>query len=248
MTESNPLAKKLQIRPGTNFLLLNAPASMQDYLSPLPEGATWMQTGGGLPDVVLVFVLNSGELAEWLPRALAHVGPTTILWMAYPKGSSKVPTDLTRDRGWTPLHSAGYEGIAQVAVDATWAATRFRPVKSAGGNERIEAQYAGRKAGLFPIYLRLRDFALNLGPDVTLQPRQTYVAFSRGTQFALAKPGLNKVDLGLKLANSPDDPRVEPAAGIGSGSMTHRIVITSVEQVDETVKKLLAAAYQATPA
>ncbi|AKI98873.1 hypothetical protein [Archangium gephyra] len=47
--------------------------------------------------------------------------------MAYPKQSSKVETDLNRDKGWESVERLGWEGIAQVAVDATWAATRFRP-------------------------------------------------------------------------------------------------------------------------
>ena len=48
------------------------------------------------------------------------------LWLCYPKSSGRIGTDLTRDRGWEPVHAAGFLGVAQVAVDADWSALRFR--------------------------------------------------------------------------------------------------------------------------
>lgn len=52
--------------------------------------------------------------------------------MSYPKKSSKVKTDLTRDIGWDVVTDVGWTGIAQVSIDDTWSATRFRPADDVG--------------------------------------------------------------------------------------------------------------------
>ena len=51
-----------------------------------------------------------------------------LLWFSYPKKSSKVETDITRDVGWDALGSTGLRPVTQVAIDDTWSALRFRPV------------------------------------------------------------------------------------------------------------------------
>ena len=80
-------------------------------------------------DSVLAFVLDSGQvgqLASILKRCLPRGGEAR-LWVAYPKGGSGIDTDLTRDRGWDKLRALGLAAVAQIAVDGTWSALRFRP-------------------------------------------------------------------------------------------------------------------------
>jgi hypothetical protein len=50
-----------------------------------------------------------------------------LLWVAYPKGSSGVKTDVNRDRLWQALEPTGWRPVRQVALDETWSAMRFRP-------------------------------------------------------------------------------------------------------------------------
>jgi hypothetical protein len=53
-----------------------------------------------------------------------------ILWMAYPKGTSKrYECEFNRDNGWDVLGRAGFEGVRQVAIDEDWSALRFRRVE-----------------------------------------------------------------------------------------------------------------------
>jgi hypothetical protein len=59
-------------------------------------------------------------------RLLPLYAPGGHLWLLYPKKSGGIPTDITRDRGWEPLHDAGFLPVAQVAIDADWSALRFR--------------------------------------------------------------------------------------------------------------------------
>lgn len=123
------LAEKLLIKPGHRVLVIDAPRSYATALDPLPAGAKLARDRGGAigaRDAVHLFVATQSALAEHAPRAIAAANEGAVLWIAYPKQTGKVASDLTRDRGWGPMHDAGYEGVAIVAVDEDWAAMRFK--------------------------------------------------------------------------------------------------------------------------
>lgn len=61
----------------------------------------------------------------------AHATDDVILWMVYPKGSSKRYTcEFNRDTGWAALGAAGFEPVRMVAIDEDWSALRFRRVQN----------------------------------------------------------------------------------------------------------------------
>ncbi|MCL4833361.1 MAG: hypothetical protein KJZ86_13035 [Caldilineaceae bacterium] len=70
--------------------------------------------------------------------------------------SSGVQTDLTRDAGWAAIYNLGYGGVASISIDDTWSGVRFRP--QPGAQAWLADQYAGKKAGLRPIYDKLAAF------------------------------------------------------------------------------------------
>ncbi|MBX3191836.1 MAG: DUF1905 domain-containing protein [Labilithrix sp.] len=111
-----PLAARLHVKPGSKVAVLAAPKgfSLGVPTTRSPKGA----------DVVLLFAKTRAVLKTWLPKLK---GVTGALWIAYPKTTSGVKTDLTRDVGWEALERAGLSPVTQVAVDATWSALRFRP-------------------------------------------------------------------------------------------------------------------------
>lgn len=123
----SPLAKKLQIKPGNRVLLLNAPDAAPAALEPLPDGAQIATAARGEFEVVLLFAHHAKDLERHAPRAIKALREGGALWMAYPKKSAKVDTNLTRDIGWSAVEAAGFTGVAVVAIDATWSALRFRP-------------------------------------------------------------------------------------------------------------------------
>lgn len=122
-----PLAKKLGMKAGHRVLVLNAPDGYLQLLEPLPEGVEVATSGGGAFDLVQVFVRGKGEIDSHARRALEAVKPGGLLWFSYPKKSSKVKTDINRDVGWESVTNEGWENIAQVSIDDTWSAGRFRP-------------------------------------------------------------------------------------------------------------------------
>jgi hypothetical protein len=127
MSESS-LAAKLLVRPGQSIAVINPPPG---YSGKLPRSER-MSTPNTNVDLILLFVNNQSELNRLAPpamRALKHDG---LLWIAYPKKSSKVKTDLTRDVGWSVVDKAGYVGVALVSIDEVWSAMRFRPRECVG--------------------------------------------------------------------------------------------------------------------
>jgi len=113
---------KLKLRTEKPFWLLNAPkstAAVFDDFSP--------KTKIGARDLmiqVLVFVHDSAELNEWLHRFSGRVSDDVLLWLAYPKKSSKIKSDLERDTFMEMV--PGFEPVSLVAIDEQWSAMRFR--------------------------------------------------------------------------------------------------------------------------
>lgn len=121
------LAKKLLIKAGHRVLVLNAPDGYTAQLSPLPEGATLHTAPEGEYDVVQLFAINRAELERHASDALTALKQGGIFWIAYPKGSSKLQTDLSRDRGWDVIGATGREIVAQISIDEKWSGSRFKP-------------------------------------------------------------------------------------------------------------------------
>ncbi len=117
------LVAKLQLRPGVRPLVLGAPGHYLERLG--GEGDERVREPGG-HQFVQAFVRDARELEARWPDTLAAGAPDAVLWLCYPKRSSKVDTDLTRDRGWAAVTADGYRGVRQISLDETWSALRFR--------------------------------------------------------------------------------------------------------------------------
>jgi hypothetical protein len=81
-------------------------------------------------DFILIFVRNKAEVETFTPIALHNLLCDGVLWLCYPKKSSKsFSADIDRDHGWQRLHDAGFHGIRLVSIDKDWSAMRFRNIR-----------------------------------------------------------------------------------------------------------------------
>jgi len=126
------LVKKLRIQPGQRLLILNPPSGYIESLGDLPEGVEVSEKPEGKFDFVHLFVRDSTEFADLSPKAMDVVKYDGLLWISYPKRSSKVATDLTRDVMWDLVADTGLRPVTQVSIDEVWSALRFRPVEMVG--------------------------------------------------------------------------------------------------------------------
>jgi hypothetical protein len=121
------LVKKLGLKPGRRALILNAPDGYRALLDPLPEGVDLAATPDGIFDFVQLFAKNKADLAQYAPAAMAALKPGGMLWIAFPKKTSKIQTDISRDTGWDVIQHVGWQGVFLISVDDVWSAMRFRP-------------------------------------------------------------------------------------------------------------------------
>src|SRR6185436_2855428 len=122
------LAKKLKLKPGARAAVVGAPEGYLERLGQ-PAGTTVGTMLDGPLDWIQVFVADSAELAAVVPGITKAVAPDGLVWISYPKGSSKRQTDLTRDRGWEQLEGSDLMWLSLVSVDDTWSAFGLRPYK-----------------------------------------------------------------------------------------------------------------------
>lgn len=109
----------------------------------------------------------------------------------------------------------------------------------------IAAQYADAKASLRPIFEKVLAYVQSLGSDVRVEPRQSYVAFARATQFALIQPSTKtRVDLGLVLPDVAPSQRLTASTNFGSGSINRRVALSTPADVDAEIEGWLRHAYE----
>lgn len=126
-----PLFKKLNLGTHTVVHVLNAPVSFEPELAQLAEtdGITLHRklSAKGRVTFAMAFATRRVDVdALSTPLCKAAEGDA-VLWMVYPKGSSKkYSCDFNRDAGWDVLRAAGFDTVRMVSVDEDWSALRFR--------------------------------------------------------------------------------------------------------------------------
>ena len=126
------LSQKLQLKSNQRLLLLNLPEGYAAYLDSELTRATLLTEAQEGSEAVLLFVNNLAEVASLAPEAIRLVNPDSLLWMAYPKGSAKIKTDVNRDTLWQAVEPTGWRPVRQIAIDEVWSAMRFRPAGQVG--------------------------------------------------------------------------------------------------------------------
>ena len=111
----------------------------------------------------------------------------------------------------------------------------------------VEEQYAGKKSALRPIYQELLALGKSLGADVKACPCRTMVPLYRNHVFAQIKPSTNtRIDFGMCFTTYKGKlpKRLVDTGGLAKKDrITHRIEVTSADQIDAELKKWLRVAY-----
>ena len=121
------ISDKLKIKPGSHLITLNAPKDFKEGLGNLPSGVKIVTNGKDYQQVHW-FVLNKAQLEKEMSKVMKLVKPNIVLWVYYPKGTSKIQTDLTRDKGWDSLlaQTTKLTWISLISFDDTWSVFGFR--------------------------------------------------------------------------------------------------------------------------
>ncbi len=122
---STPLLKKLGIKENSRIAFVNAPDGFADYLGPLPERAELLKRLTKPLDLILFFVTAEHALARDFPKLAQKLPTNGMIWIAWPKKSSGVATDLSFERVQRIGLDAGLVDVKICAIDETWSGLKF---------------------------------------------------------------------------------------------------------------------------
>ncbi|PKV67383.1 YdeI/OmpD-associated family protein [Pontibacter ramchanderi] len=178
------IAKKLNLKPGWRVLVLNAQAGIAEALQAQGMEVDSTPAAGIAYDAVQVFATDSRELNYYLPMAEPALKRQGLLWVAYPKKSSGIKSDLNRDAGWEAISSLGYAPVRQVAIDDTWSSLRFKheSERSAPSKFGVDAPGIDRKNRTVEIPQDLREALESAGLLDTFEK----LAFTHRKEHVLA--------------------------------------------------------------
>jgi len=120
-----PLAKKLGIVAGSRIFLSDAPKNYMELVAPLPEGVRVASKIDGETDIVHIFSVQRTRLTAALRTTLKRLKPDGMIWVSWPKKSSKVPTDITEDTIREVALPMGLVDIKVCAVDEVWSGLKL---------------------------------------------------------------------------------------------------------------------------
>jgi hypothetical protein len=116
------------IKENYRVLFINKPEGYPTKIGGLPPGVTVLNNLEENIDLIQLFVTSKKQLEAQLAELNKVLAPKGLLWVTYPKGTSKVKADINRDSINAYAKSLGLQGVAMIAIDDTWSALRLKPV------------------------------------------------------------------------------------------------------------------------
>jgi len=183
---------------------------------------------------------------KWITDLKQKTGRSLDEWMRYIKKNG--PKDNQERREWLKTeHGLGTNSAWWLSDRAAGIGTEEGDpdayLKAAEGY--VEKMFSGGKAELRPIYDALLKLGLSVGKEAKACPCQTIVPLYRNHVFAQIKPATRtRIDFGFALGDTKAKGRLIDTGGLAKKDrITHRIEITSLEDIDDEVKRWLKVAY-----
>ena len=185
---------------------------------------------------------------KWIVELKPKTGRSLEEWIALVKKEG--PKDYQARRAWLKSkHKLGSNSAWWIAERADGKGDEEDSPERylATAVRYVEEQYSGGKAAMRPVFEQLLALGKALGPDVKACPCKTMVPLYRKHVFAQIKPTTNtRIDFGLCFTTYSGrlPKRLIDTGGLAKKDrITHRIEVSSADQIDDDLKKWLCAAY-----
>ncbi|MEM7186086.1 MAG: DUF3052 domain-containing protein [Bacteroidota bacterium] len=122
-----PLARKLGIKEGSSIQVFNAPKRYQDFFEEFPSNVQWIKEGQSNPEIdfIHIFCTHWEGLERCFALAKANLKKSGMIWLSWPKKTSKIPTQLDK----TLIREFGLRnGLVDTkvaAIDNDWSGHKF---------------------------------------------------------------------------------------------------------------------------
>jgi hypothetical protein len=120
-----PLPKKLGIKAGAAVAFVNADDGFASLLEPMPDDVTIRRQLRGPLDLVVLFTTERAELERRWAGVAKALTPAGALWVAWPKKSSGVTTDLTENVVRDTALARGMVDVKVCAIDDIWSGLKM---------------------------------------------------------------------------------------------------------------------------
>ena len=126
---SQTILEKLQLKNEKNILIQGLPSSIEKQFSKISfaKNLTPLLRTRRI-DFALIFAVSENQLNSILHDIMPALKEESKLWVAYPKLTSKITTDLNRESSWSKLVDSDYENAEQVSLDHVWHAAYFKKI------------------------------------------------------------------------------------------------------------------------
>ena len=142
MPGNQNILEKLQLKDEKNLLVQGLPSSVEKQFAKLSynKNITPLLKARKI-DFALIFAINQLQLNNILKEVFSALHPESKLWIAYPKTTSKIVSDLNRDASWEILSKNDYEAVRQVTLDHVWTAMRFKKLDQIPNRNRTFVEF-----------------------------------------------------------------------------------------------------------
>lgn len=118
--------QKLKIKEGYTLMTIHAPAEFKDDLGKLPDGVVVTEKAKSYQQIHW-FVKEKAQMEKELTKVMGLLKQDVLCWIYFPKGTSKIQTDLTRDKGWEVLLKQNdLQWVNLISFNDTWSAFGMR--------------------------------------------------------------------------------------------------------------------------
>jgi|SRR5690606_8397707 len=123
---SQTLFEKLQLGDEKNLLIQGLPSTIEKQFSKLSfsKNVTQLLRIRKI-DFALIFALNCNQLRNIFSEVYPALHDESVLWIAFPRQTSKIASDLNRPGSWNYMEELGFETGEKVVMDYVWSAQRF---------------------------------------------------------------------------------------------------------------------------
>lgn len=188
---SQTILEKLQLKDEKNLLIQGLPSTIEKQFIKLSfaKNITPLLKVKKI-DFALVFAISKNQLRDILRDVLPSLNENAKLWIAYPKLTSKIVSDLSRDCNWECVAQLGYEGVRMISLDHVWCAMHFKKpeqVKHVVENE-TQLQYIHKEARVITTPPELEELfsenvtAKNFFEGLSFSNKKEYVVWITGTK------------------------------------------------------------------
>lgn len=127
LVPSQSILEKLQLKDERNLLIQGLPSTIEKQFIKLSfaKNITPLLKIKKI-DFALVFAISKVQLKDILQDVLPNLQENAKLWIAYPKVTSKIVSDLSRDCNWECVAPLGLEGVRMISLDPVWCAMSFK--------------------------------------------------------------------------------------------------------------------------